>query len=229
MWGIVAAMPLEYNSLLQKIADPKEIKTKPGTVVRGRLGKAEVALGVFGMGKVNSSLCAAALINDYNSERIINFGIAGSLSTGIKTGLVVIGAQTAYHDVDLTIIGLMPGQFPDAPARFNCPGEMLVLAEQAAESAGLTCSAGLIVTGDAFAGTNIVGDILHSFPDALAVDMESAAVSHTCHKSGIPHIVIRCISDTPVSRDSATISKKSSKLAAKNAALVVEAMLKIKT
>ena len=35
------------------------------------------------------------------------------------------------------------------------------------------------------------------YPDAVAVDMESAAVAQVCHLKDVPCVVLRVISDTP--------------------------------
>ena len=39
------------------------------------------------------------------------------------------------------------------------------------------------------------------YPDAVAVDMESAAIAQVCHMKGVPFVAIRVISDTPGKAD----------------------------
>ena len=40
--------------------------------------------------------------------------------------------------------------------------------------------------------------IIDHFPEAKAVDMESAAIAHTCHLAGVPFISFRVVSDVPL-------------------------------
>ena len=55
---------------------------------------------------------------------------------------------------------------------------------------------GLIVSGDRFVCTSAESAVLrHALPDALAVEMEGAAVAQVCHEWGVPFAAIRTISD----------------------------------
>ena len=45
--------------------------------------------------------------------------------------------------------------------------------------------------------------IISHFPDAMAVDMESAAIAHVCHTEGVPFVSFRIISDIPLKDDKA--------------------------
>ena len=56
--------------------------------------------------------------------------------------------------------------------------------------------AGLIVSGDRFVATSAECHALRAaLPDALAVEMEGAAVAQVCHEWNVPFVVIRAISD----------------------------------
>lgn len=58
---------------------------------------------------------------------------------------------------------------------------------------------GLIVTGDWFVDTKEkMREIIKHFPEARAVDMESAAIAHTCYIYKVPFISFRVISDIPL-------------------------------
>ena len=55
---------------------------------------------------------------------------------------------------------------------------------------------GLIVSGDRFVSTAAESDRLRlELPDALAVEMEGAALAQVCHDCHIPFAVLRTISD----------------------------------
>jgi len=58
---------------------------------------------------------------------------------------------------------------------------------------------GLIVTGDWFVDSkDKMREIIGHFPDAKAVDMESAAIAQACYINKVPFISFRVISDIPL-------------------------------
>jgi adenosylhomocysteine nucleosidase len=65
-----------------------------------------------------------------------------------------------------------------------------------AHSASADIREGLIVSGDWFVDSkDKMRAILDHFPNALAVDMESAAIAQTAHLFGVPFVSFRIISD----------------------------------
>jgi len=63
----------------------------------------------------------------------------------------------------------------------------------------LSIHPGLIVTGDWFVDSKEkMREIIGHFPEAKAVDMESAAIAQTCYLNQVPFISFRVISDIPL-------------------------------
>ena len=61
---------------------------------------------------------------------------------------------------------------------------------------------GLVASGDIFVSKpEEVKKIMSVWPEAMAVDMESAAIAHVCFLKSVPFVCIRVISDTPGSAD----------------------------
>jgi adenosylhomocysteine nucleosidase len=55
---------------------------------------------------------------------------------------------------------------------------------------------GLVVSGDRFVSTAAESEALRrDLPEALAVEMEGAAVAQVCHDYGVPFAAVRTISD----------------------------------
>jgi adenosylhomocysteine nucleosidase len=55
---------------------------------------------------------------------------------------------------------------------------------------------GLLVSGDRFVSTSAESEALRrDLPDALAVEMEGAAMAQVCHDYGVPFAAMRTISD----------------------------------
>ena len=128
--------------------------------------------------------------------------------------------QTAYHDV--TIPGCEHGQIQGLPARFRAEQELVEAALKIhpqtppvregsshaqlsnemrlspLRESGERVFAGLIVSGDQFISDRAqLNQIKAQFPEALAVDMESAAIAHTCFLNAVPYVSFRILSDTP--------------------------------
>ena len=56
---------------------------------------------------------------------------------------------------------------------------------------------GMIISGDQFVNDQTQIDLLlHRFPQALAVEMEAAAIAQTCYQMNKPFVIIRAISDS---------------------------------
>jgi adenosylhomocysteine nucleosidase len=56
---------------------------------------------------------------------------------------------------------------------------------------------GLIISGDQFvASAMAVAGLREALPDALAVEMEGAALAQVCYEYGVPCAIVRTISDT---------------------------------
>ena len=156
-----------------------------------------------GIGKVNAAIGASEMIRKHRPDVIISSGCAGGNGNDINVQDVVVGKEGSYHDVycgtaidNTTIYGQVQGM----PARYQADAMLL----EKARSLSLTTShislhEGLIVTGDWFVDSkDKMRSIIEKFPEAKAVDMESAAIAQTCHIYKVPFISFRVISDIPL-------------------------------
>ena len=124
---------------------------------------------------------------------MINTGVAGGTGTAQILD-VVIPARIAYHDVWCGPDTVW-GQAAGSPRFFICPLPADIVAELGAKN-------GLLASGDIFVSRpEEVTHILELYPDAMAVDMESAAIAQVCHIKNVPFVCIRVISDTPGAAD----------------------------
>ena len=99
--------------------------------------------------------------------------------------------------MEATVFGYEYGQVPQLPPAFMADSRLMEAARKAVEDIGEHASAeGLIVTGDTFmSDADRVARVRDLFPDALASEMEAAAVAQVCHQFGVPFVVIRALSD----------------------------------
>lgn len=191
--AIIAAMSKELALLLPMIDSSATVTANGITFHTGRIGRHEIIAAECGIGKVNAAIGALTLIDCFHPDLVINTGVAGG--TGSASILdVVVADRIAYHDVWCGP-GTQPGHAAGCPPCFTCPLPDDVFA-------GLGARRGLVASGDIFVSRpEEVSRILSVWPDAVAVDMESAAIAHVCHVKNVPFVCIRVISDTPGSAD----------------------------
>lgn len=223
--AIMAAMEEEVQILREKLEDP-HIENQTGVdFYRGKLAGHDVVLLQSGIGKVAAAATASLLLNCYPVDVLINTGSAGALDPKLNVGDIVISNDVAYYDVDLTAFGYPMGQLPGCPVTFPVNKKYRQLALDTVHSCQLSAVTGLICSGDTFVSHNDQKKkILTHFPDAVAAEMEAAAVGHVCWLLGIPFIVVRAISDK-ASHQAEMNFEEFLPLAAKNSSFIVEKML----
>lgn len=187
--GIIIAMDIEYRKLCDTLGGKAE----------GHINGNEVVLWQCGIGKVNATVGTMNLLWQHGPDCILSTGLAGGIDNGLSVMDVVVGSHTAYHDVWCGE-GNEPGQVQGLPARFEADPRLLRYARQVATSTDV--KEGLICTGDQFITDKAALAVIKKrFPEALACEMESAAIAHTCHLMQVPFLSIRVISDTPGNTD----------------------------
>ena len=213
--AILSALPEEQSSLVQQLAHPQRLMHAGRAFWRGELHDRPVMLALSGIGKVAAATTAALLLQEVDVQRIIFTGAAGGLGPGVRVGDVVIARELLQHDMDASPL------FPrfEVPltgrSRFGTDSDLsdslaaaaLHCLNHAAERIGEAHLAdfgidspllhqGLVISGDRFVSTAAESDTLRAaLPDALAVEMEGAAVAQVCADFGRPFAVIRTVSD----------------------------------
>ena len=194
--ALIGAMPPEISLLQENLQNLRSEHLADFDIYCGEYAGKNVVLALSGIGKVNAAL-STALVLQHRPDFVINTGSAGGLGSGLKVGDVVIGTQTAHHDVDVTAFGYAIGHVPRMPARFESDPALCTAAEKAAAAfEHAAVHRGLIVSGDQFVhSSESVAEVRRHFPDAQAVEMEAAAIAQSCHRFGVPFVVVRAISD----------------------------------
>lgn len=213
--AIVAALHEELAEVLGLMPDEHKRQLGGRTFWTGELHGHQVVATLSGMGKVAAATTATLLAEHFKIERLLFTGVAGGLALGVEVGDVVVGSEFVQHDMDASPM------FP----RFELPGQGItrlpgdavlgqvlreaaqdavtwlpkLLEPQTLSALGLhrpSVHQGLIVTGDRFVSTDAESAALRqALPEALAVDMESAAMAQVCRDFGVGFGVVRTISD----------------------------------
>ena len=214
--GIVSAIAQEQQGLIDRLQHARRVRHGSRDYTLGTLGGSDVVLVLCGIGKVAAAATTTSLIVEFGCDALVFTGVAGGLDARVRVGDVVIADSLLQHDLDAR--PLYPQyEVPDTGrSRFDCDAALTARLHTAAlalfaegapalidastrEAFGLHAPQvhrGLIISGDRFISTRHDSDHLRrTLPDALAVEMEGAAVAQVCHDYGVAFAVARTISD----------------------------------
>jgi len=195
--GIIGAMDVEVNLLKNKITDLTIKKEGDFVFYVGKIAHTKVVILQSGIGKVAAAIGTTLLIERYQPDYIMNTGTAGGLRK-TRPGDLIVGVQSSYHDVDMTAFNYPLGQMAQQPLCFLSDSSLIHIVNHAIKK--IPCkqrvNRGIILSGDSFmSDAKRVEKIEQNFPEALAVDMESAAIGQVCTQLKVPFIIVRAISD----------------------------------
>lgn len=193
--AIVSAMREELAALLAEMPAERVERVAGRDIHLGTLAGRPVALVLCGIGKVAAATTTALLLDRFEVDALVFTGVAGGLGEGVQVGHAVVADALLQHDMDASPL------FPrwEVPltgtARFAAdPALSEALARAAAHET--TVHRGLVVSGDRFVATAAESAALRALlPDAIAVEMEGAAVAQVCRDFARPHAVLRTVSD----------------------------------
>lgn len=200
--GIIVAMLSELACIKDLLTDCREESNEGAIFYIGKRGNHTLILTQSSIGKVCSATRTLNMIYHYHPDCILNTGVAGGIDISTQVFDIVTGKEIVYHDVWCGEEN-EPGQIPEYPARFYSDPELLEKALSLQTSTRIY--SGLICSGDQFiTNRKELDKIKATFPNGLAVDMESASIAHVCYMNKIPFLSFRIISDTPGIEDHTT-------------------------
>ncbi len=225
MTGIICALQYEAELLISKLENKKEKTISNIVFNRGTLNGKDVVIAVCGVGKVFAAICAQTMILEYKPDIIINTGVAGAVSSELECGDITVAKSVVQHDMDTSPLGDPVGLISGINViNFECEQNTAKEIEKIAKSFGLKTITGVIASGDQFVANAEKKDFLQNTFNAVACDMEAAAIGHTCFVNSTDFCIIRAISDSADGKahlDYPTFSK----LAANNAAKILIELL----
>jgi adenosylhomocysteine nucleosidase len=211
--GLVAALPEELDAVMADMACTQHVQRAGRRFHVGQLHGHPVVAVLARVGKVAAATTATTLIEHFGVRALVFTGVAGGLADGVRVGDVVVAQSLLQHDMDASPL------FPryEVPltgtTHWPCDPQWVQALAQAAHAI-VSASApgpgagpgpgpglarvhnGLVVSGDRFVSTAAESAALRlALPQALAVEMEGAAVAQVCADYGVPVGMVRFISD----------------------------------
>lgn len=207
MIGIICAMEIEMKKLLEDMTDISEVKHAGVRFVTGKKKDKDTVMAISGVGKVNAAVCTQIMIDLFKPEIILNVGVAGSLTPDLNVTDIVIASQLVQHDMDCTALGFKKGQIYGSGERFFPANQYVV--DKLKESIDILNSEkekkgekqihsifGTIASGDLFVSEDSVKKKIVGEFQAVACEMEGAAVGQVCVANELRFGVVRAISDS---------------------------------
>lgn len=213
--AIVAALHEELAAVLDLLPDERKTVVAGREFWVGHLHGHEVVAVLSRIGKVAAATTATLLIERFQASRIVFTGVAGGLGEGVRVGDVVVARQFAQHDMDAS--PLFPRHEVPLYGLTRFATDAALSDELALAAAAMLADAprtlgedtvrefnlhlpalhqGLVLSGDRFVATATESDALRrDWPDALAVEMEGAAIAQVCFDAGVPFAAVRTVSD----------------------------------
>ena len=228
--GVIGAMEQEVKLLREQIENCEIVSRGGCEIYTGKINGVDVALLKSGIGKVAAAIGTTLLLEHFRPDVVINTGSAGGLDAKLNVGDIVVSTEVRYHDADVTAFGYEPGQMAQCPPAVIADPKLVNIAQECIGSLKLNAVRVLICSGDAFInGAEPLARIRRTFPEVVAVEMESTAIGHVCHQFDTPFVVVRAISDV-ADKESHLSFDEFLSVAAQQSSLMVTTMLdKLKT
>ena len=213
--GIMGALHEELAGMLEQMPDERRQQVAGRTFWCGHWEGQEVVVVLSRVGKVAAATTATALIEHFGVSQIVFTGVAGGIGPEVRVGDVVVANRFVQHDMDASplfpryevpLYGRTEFETDVAVSCQLAQAAQDVLADvgqhvqaQSVQAFALEraqCHQGLVATGDRFVSSLAECRALQqALPQAMAVEMEGAAVAQVCFDYGVPFAAVRTISD----------------------------------
>lgn len=208
--AIMGALDQEIAILLDSMKSSKKVNKGGIDFYSGKLKGKKVVILKAGVGKVNASYSTAILTENFNPSMLIFIGVGGGLHPDAMPGDIVIGTKLVQYDfgqedsTGFSVVSFRKLTGGNHQELYIDSDQILVTKSIAAadqmEFVPISgrepkIFSGVIATGDVFVSSDKKAAWLFEEFDALATEMEGAAIAHICRNLDIPFVIIRSCSD----------------------------------
>jgi len=195
--GIMGAMREEIEPILELVDEVKtEIDYASNKYYEAKYNNQELIIAYSKIGKVNSALTAATMIEKFGIDIMLFSGVAGAINEELKIGDLIIATKLAQHDLDITAFGHPYGYVPESKIFVESDERLNNIAKNVAKKLDIKLLEGIIATGDQFIADSEKKEWIRKTFNADAIEMEGASVGFVCDALNIPFFILRAISDS---------------------------------
>ena len=190
--GLLVAV--EMDSVFARYGEPGGTERRGGFDVYRYENDSYLLLVInSGIGEIAAAAATQLLIDRYEAELIVNFGVVGGLTEEMAQTKTCVVSRVVHYDFDLSGIDpVQPAQYPGYPDMYLPADEALL--EKALgicpELKTVTCA-----SADKFVGNREDKERLHRDYGADICEMESAAVLLTCTRNEVPCLLLKAVAD----------------------------------
>ncbi len=190
-------MKIEADAIRASLSDTKTETVSGVEFTTGTLYGKEIVIAVCGIGKVFAAICTEAMILKYSPTLIINSGVAGTLTDALSIGDIAIAKDLVQHDMDTSPLGDPVGLVSGInKIYFEADKKAVAAFESAVKEVGASSVTGTIASGDQFMSDTEKKNAIRDRFNAIACEMEGAAIAHVAYVNAVPFAVLRAISDS---------------------------------
>ncbi len=191
--GMLVAV--EISAVVARYATELEtLDCKAFTVYKCHIKNCELYILQCGAGQIAAAAGTQFLIDRFEVELVVNFGIVGGLTPEMSLAKACIVENVVHYDFDTSAAdNCEVGRYIDYP-EVNLPlnSDLIELALSVEPSLKkVTCA-----SGDKFIDTKEHKEYLHKTFGADIVEMEAAALVLICDRNNIPCVSIKTVSDS---------------------------------
>ena len=196
MIGIIGAMEPEVQAIVELLENKKNKNIGSIDFVEGTINKKDVVVAKCGIGKVFAAICAETMILNYELEYILNVGVGGALSDNLDVESIAISSACVQHDMDTSPLGDPIGMISGINIiEIPADNKIVEKVKETIEIVGINYEVGIIASGDQFINDAAKKEYIRCTFNAIACEMEGAAVAQVAYVNKVPFCVIRAISD----------------------------------
>lgn len=190
--GIVIAVEEEFKSFLESSYEIEEIQFKKYNLHKTTVNGNEVYAIKSGFGIIDATAATTLLINCFDVELIINFGVTGALDPSLKVSELFVVNKCLHYDYDVSHIdNLRKFQYEEFKDEFIPLDQGMI---EYALSIDPTLRIAADSSGDRFVYER--EDKIKRFMAGCNIcDMEIAGIARTCYLNDVKCLSIKCISD----------------------------------
>ncbi len=146
-----------------------------------------------GAGEIAAAAACQMLIDRYEVELVVNFGVVGGLTEEMGQTKTCVVEKVVHYDFDTSAYdNTVPGQYCEYPDVYLPATASLV--ERATQIAP-SLKRVICASADKFVEGREAKSALHERWGAEICEMEAAAVVLTCNRSAVPCLLIKTVSD----------------------------------
>ncbi len=192
--GMLVAITREMQVVLSRYGKAVSDEMRHGfRVLHYDVGAYELYVIGSGAGEIAAAAACQLLIDRYEAELVVNFGVVGGLTDEMAQTKTCVVERVVHYDFDSSAYdNTVPGQYCEYPDVYlpTTPALVKRAVEIAPELKVVTCA-----SADKFVEGVEAKRALHERWSADICEMEAAAIVLTCNRSAVPCLLIKSVSD----------------------------------